>query len=123
MTSLLILLIEDDVFLGRSIAEVIEMETPHQCEVIQDGQVAIQRLQGAVADLVLLDLHLPNVSGIEILAQMRADARWAQTKIVVMTADVIRAKDAERQADRVMLKPVSINDILGLFSDMLKTDD
>ncbi|MBZ0281419.1 MAG: response regulator [Anaerolineae bacterium] len=123
MTNPVILLIEDDSSLSQGIAEVIEFETAYIPEIIQDGRAAIERLQGQAADMVLLDLHLPNVSGLEILAQMRADPRWKQTRIVVMTADVMRAKEAEAQADLVMLKPVRIDDIISLFSRLMQSNE
>jgi len=115
----MILLIEDDESLSQAIAEVIELETSNVPEIIQDGELAIQRLQGEPAKLVLLDLHLPNVSGLEILTTIRANPRWEQTKVVVMTADVLRAKQAEAQADLVMLKPIHVDDIISLLSQLI----
>ncbi len=122
MTKTLILLIEDDVSLSQAIAEVIELETSYVPEIVQDGELAIQRLQGEPVKLVLLDLHLPNVSGLEILSQLRANPRWKDTLVAVMTADVLRAKVAEEQADLVLLKPVRIDDVLKLLARLLQSD-
>ena len=94
------LLVEDDLLLRESLGEVIEMELNIEPELITDGQRAVERLRGPAVDIVFLDLHLPYVSGLEILNQIRADPRWADTIVVVITADVVGATSAQNKADR-----------------------
>ena len=73
----------------------------------KDGSIARQRLNEITPDLVLLDLHMPNVTGAMLLKQIRADARLENTRIWLATADARLAEQLRPQADLVLLKPVS----------------
>ncbi len=61
--------------------------------------------------LILLDLHLPDTDGEVLLSKVRNDERFNNTKIVVVTADVIRAKDVQEGADMVLVKPILLKDL------------
>ena len=58
-----------------------------ESEIIPDGGRALKRLAEIVPDLVILDLHLPKVSGEQILKYIRSDSRLADIKVIVATAD------------------------------------
>lgn len=107
-----VLLVEDDLLLSQAFAEVLQLETGAEIEILRDGQAMVERLTRTPADVVLLDLHLPHVSGLEILGHMRADKRWRHVPVLVMTADVLSSKDAEAQANEVRVKPVNLEDLL-----------
>jgi DNA-binding response OmpR family regulator len=111
------LLIEDELLLSEAFAEILQMETDFDIEIFNDGQAAADRLQGDVADVVFLDLHLPKVSGLDILNQIRADDRWAKTQVIVMTADHLGAQKAST-ADHVLMKPIDLDDILNIVSKL-----
>lgn len=115
-----VLLVEDDLLLSQAFAEVLQIETDAQIEILRDGQLVLERLAHAPADVVLLDLHLPHVSGLEILIHMRADKRWRHVPVLVMTADVLHSKDAEIYANEVRIKPVNLEDLLAFVLKHLR---
>lgn len=83
--------------------------TGYQVEIIQNGKSALERLLTTVPDLIVLDLHLPHISGVELLYQIRTDKRFANTKVVITTGDAFLAAALSEQSELVLLKPVSIN--------------
>lgn len=107
----LALIVEDADELGDTFAEIFREETDMQIEVIQDGHKALERILATAPELVLLDIHLPHVSGLEILDRIRDDPRLAATKVVVITADMIRAEEAKGKADMVLVKPIGFDQI------------
>lgn len=115
-----ILIIEDDPILGEVYMEILARESL-EAELIRDGTVAKQRLQEVVPHLILLDLHLPHVSGMELVQQIKGDERLQNTAVVLLTADGLRARDLEDHADLVLLKPVSYQQLYQLTKRFLES--
>ena len=101
----LYLIIEDDPAQNQIFK--ISLRNDFVVETFLDGDFAAARLEEVVPDLVLLDLNLPGKSGREMLAQIRADKRLANTRIILTTADEQQADMIEKDADLVLLKPIS----------------
>jgi chemosensory pili system protein ChpA (sensor histidine kinase/response regulator) len=85
-------------------------------ELVRDGAVAWQRLVETDPAILLLDLHLPYVSGRELLRRIRANDRLKHLRVIVATADPITANILEREADLVLIKPYSIVQLKELAS-------
>ena len=85
-----------------------------QTEWIPDGQQALQRLAELTPDLVVLDVHLPFVSGREIMKHIRSNPRMTLTWVVVATADLAAARDLEQAADFVLEKPCGFTELYEL---------
>ena len=82
------------------------------CEVAvaHDGEQALRLALAAPPDLVLLDVMMPALSGYEVLQQLRADPRCADTRIVMLTAKGREAEIARGRAlgaDDYIVKPFS----------------
>jgi CheY-like chemotaxis protein len=105
MTKPLALVIEDNDKLSQIFS--LTLQTEFEIEAITDGKAALQRLSEIVPDLIILDLHLPNVSGHELLKYVRADARMAKTRVILTTADERQSEALQDLADIVLLKPIS----------------
>ncbi len=114
-----ILIIEDDPILGEVYMEILARESL-EAELIRDGTVAKQRLQEITPHLILLDLHLPHVSGMELVQQIKDDERLQNTAVVLLTADGLRARDLQDYADLVLLKPVSYQQLHQLTKRFLE---
>ena len=65
-------------------------------------------------NLIVLDMHLPHVSGINVLHQMHAEIRLLDTRIIVATADSSLANQLQDLADLVLIKPVTFSQIRDL---------
>lgn len=59
-----------------------------QVDVVTDGQQALAHLTSELPAVVLLDLELPRVSGLEVLRRLRADARTQTLPVVVLTSSM-----------------------------------
>lgn len=77
-------------------------------EVAKDGAVAQHRLTEIIPDLIILDIHMPNVSGDKLLQQIRSDERLVNTRVFLATADANMAAQLRDQAELVLLKPISV---------------
>lgn len=106
----LALVIEDDFDASLIFSKALQA-AGHQVEVIRAGDLAVQRLGEIIPHLVILDLHLPEVDGTEILKQIRADERLAKTRVIIVTADARMAEPIRDEADLVLLKPATYSQV------------
>ena len=102
-----ILIVEDE----EDIAELLEYNLGRQgyeAEAVGTGEDGLQLAREAMPDLVLLDLMLPKLSGIDVCRALKADAETAQIPVIMLTAkgeeeDIIAGFDAG--ADDYVTKP------------------
>jgi CheY-like chemotaxis protein len=120
-----ILLAEDnpgDVYLVREALQ--EHRIAHELHVVSDGAQAITFLaemgkpgSPPCPDLLLLDLNLPKVDGVQVLEEFRKSAECVHTPVIVVTSSNA-AKDknrvAELRVDRYFCKPLDFDDFMGL---------
>ena len=105
MTKPFVLIVEDDPKLNEIIS--ITLQEDFECEPCQDGDKVLARLKEIVPNIVVLDLNLPGVSGVDILKHIRSDERLARTRVILATADERLAETLTDEADIILLKPVS----------------
>jgi len=83
----------------------------YEVEVAYDGAVAKQQLGEIVPDLIVLDLHIPNITGDVLLKQIRADERLNESRVFLATADANMAAQLRDQAELVLLKPIGFSQL------------
>jgi len=116
-------IIEDDRDIANMYAQVVR-EAGYQVEVFYDGQTAHDRLQQEpTPKLVLLDMHLPSMTGNEIAWEM-----WfalERTHIIIITADADMANIYRNKAevDQVFVKPVPLDVLRDATLQYLNSDD
>jgi CheY-like chemotaxis protein len=115
-----VLIVEDAPEIGAIFAEILQMDGM-KVEVIMDGALALHRLETFTPDLILLDMHLPHVSGMEILAYIRESEHLKAVKVIAVTANALLAADLEDKADLTLLKPVTFDQISDLSKRILGT--
>jgi CheY-like chemotaxis protein len=81
--------------------------TGFEIEIVHSGDTALTWLTETTPAVVILDLHLPRVSGAEILRRIRADARLTGVYVIVATAYPDLAMGLDAKADQTFFKPVS----------------
>jgi two-component system cell cycle response regulator DivK len=103
----LALIIEDDEDLADIFAEALR-GVGFEVERVTDGRSAQERLKkDDIPFIILLDMHLPHVSGGDLLTIMKQDDRFSDTTIIVTTADARMGDMYREQADFVLIKPIS----------------
>jgi CheY-like chemotaxis protein len=83
----------------------------YEVETAMDGALAQKRLAEIVPDLIILDLHMPNVSGDILLKQVHSDERLENTRVFLATADANMASHLRDQAELVLLKPIGFSQL------------
>ncbi len=115
MPGSLVLVVEDDREVARFLSLVLQ-ESEFEVETIHTGPHALARLAEIVPHLVILDLNIPGVSGVEVLRRIRGDTRLAGTPVIVVSANPHMIDQSVDAADLVLQKPVSY----GQFRDLVQ---
>jgi CheY-like chemotaxis protein len=85
-----------------------------------DGVEALEQLRTLKPDLVLLDLMLPQASGLDVLDAIRADPEFAETGVVILTAWAHFQYEARLAgADRFLLKPFEPTELQDVVREVL----
>ena len=88
----------------------------YSVEVIANGQEALNRLSTFAPQLLLLDLHLPQITGDEIIEKLRQNPEFNDTRIILATADARLGNHVESKADLVLIKPIRFSTLKRLAS-------
>ncbi len=113
MSNPLALIIEDDPDAAAIFSEALKA-AEFETEIIVTGDKALERLTVTTPAIVVLDMHLPHVAGPDILRYIRADARLAETQVIIATADSSMVDTLYEEADLVLLKPISFSQLRDL---------
>jgi two-component system cell cycle response regulator DivK len=83
----------------------------YEAEAVRDGREALERARAFGPDLVVMDIQMPHISGLELIEQMKADGELRATPIMAVTAYAARG-DEERirdaGAEGYVSKPISV---------------
>jgi DNA-binding response OmpR family regulator len=105
-----VLVADDETHIGRIIQLKLE-QGPYRVTLAADGREALERLRGPDRiDVVLLDIMMPYVSGLDVLAEIRCTPQRAGTPVIVLTAkgqDTDRRRAFELGANDFFTKPFS----------------
>ncbi len=105
------LIVEDDFALGDVIKEILQI-SGYQADLVRNGRQAMEHLSQHAPDVVILDMHLPEISGLVILDFVRSAQRLADTRVLVVTADTDILDSIRQRIDAGFVKPFSAMQLL-----------
>ena len=115
-----IMVVDDE----QSIRELLEFnlkKNGYETLTAADGLEALQKAEGT--DLILLDLMLPEIDGIEVCRRLKTDAKTADIPIIMLTAkaeEVDRIIGLEMGADDYVAKPFSMRELMARIKAVLR---
>ncbi|MBP9122193.1 MAG: response regulator [Ignavibacteriaceae bacterium] len=108
----IILIIEDNHEVGRFLKKTFEKEF----NIIEasNGFEGLRKAVSYIPDLILSDIHMPGVNGIELTKIIKNDDKTSHIPVILLTADTFEAnriKAIESGADEILIKPVSMKEL------------
>jgi two-component system, cell cycle response regulator DivK len=121
LSDLRVLIVEDNVRNYALLARLLSFMGVKQTEWRRSGWQILEFTEGTIprVDLILLDIHLPEEDGYRVLARLQDDGRFAQTRVVAVTADISSANLSRARTagfDGFLAKPLNVD----LFPDQIR---
>ncbi len=118
-----VLIVEDNVKTAEMLELLFRVEG-YESELLVDGAAALERLEGPPPALVVLDVMMPEVNGVDVLRALRANAAWAQVPVIITSA-----QGADREvwegwragADCYLVKPYKLDTLWETAEELLRT--
>lgn len=116
-----ILIVEDEAHIAEGLQFNLE-EEGHEAVIADDGEAALERLRETPRyDLVILDLMLPAVGGLEVLRRIRAGGDFVPVLILTAMDDMgDRVRGLEEGADDYLAKPFRLEELLARVRGLLR---
>jgi len=121
MSAKTILYVEDNEF-NRKIVRDLLKRTKYALIEAHDGEAGVATAIEKKPDLILMDIQLPKISGMDAMRQLRADPATAQTPIIAITSFALSGDDQkakEAGATAYLAKPYSPFDLLKAIRSLL----
>ncbi|MDQ2177311.1 sigma-54 dependent transcriptional regulator [Marinifilum sp. D714] len=109
-----ILIVDDDISSGAAVAEFIEEQLGHQISLCHNGEEALSLMQTEDYRMVISDMRMPGISGLELLRRIKSTQEGKAIEVVIMTGfgDMETSIEALRGgAYDYLLKPVNIEEL------------
>ena len=121
MSAKTILYVEDNE-MNRQIVRDLLKRTAYQLVEAHDGEAGVAKALEIRPDLILMDIQLPKISGMEAMRRLRANAATAATPIIAITSFALSGDDQkakEAGATAYLAKPYSPRDLMALIRKIL----
>ena len=121
MSAKTILYVEDNELNRKIVRDMLKRTTYSLIEAF-DGEAGVAKAREAQPDLILMDIQLPKISGIEAMRLLRSEAATATTPIVAITSFALSGDDQKARdagATAYLAKPYSPRDLLALIRKLV----
>jgi CheY-like chemotaxis protein len=98
----------------------ISLDGPYEFVEADDGEESLELARRVRPDVVILDMMMPRLSGLEVLSALRQEGELRDTRVIVLTAQpATREQALEGGADVVMVKPFEPEEIAAAVEEIL----
>lgn len=115
-----ILLVDDEEAITTNLAPFLE-RAGFEVAVAGDGQQALQQVEAAAPDLIILDVLMPRLDGREVLRRLRRDDNWTPVILLTQVGEAVeRAMALEEGADDYLNKPFDPHELVARIRAVLR---
>ena len=114
-----LILVVDDSLTVRRVTQRLLVREGYRVTLAKDGLDALERLAEEIPQIVLSDIEMPRMDGFDLVRNIRADARWRELPVIMITSRIAqkhRDHAIELGVDHYLGKPYSEEDLLALIA-------
>ena len=118
-----ILVVDDEASIRHTITSILRYSA-HTCHEAQDGQAGLDLARRQPFDLIITDIMMPRLNGLQMLQALKTDPLTAHIPVLIISAtidDPIRDQALRLGAHNFILKPFTLRQLIAAAQDALKT--
>ena len=116
-----VLIVEDDRISRKMVRDALRA-AGYETEEVDSGELALQKVTESTPDLIVMDVRLPGIDGLETTRLLKADPGTASIPVVAVTAHAMPEDESQIRAagcDAYMPKPIRFSALLAVVRDLL----
>jgi two-component system, OmpR family, response regulator len=114
-----VLVIDDNTDITDMLSFCLESLGDYECKVLNDGKEGLEAIRSEDHDVIILDLAMPEFSGIDVINSLKKDNLLGKKNIVVLTASTLDGKDTENflrdGIKDILKKPISVDELTAVM--------
>ena len=117
-----ILIVDDDPFIRRMIRSVLELHEYH-CKEVENGEIALAWLEHGQIDLVITDIQMPALGGLELLEHLKEKTKYLALPVIILSGNLnesVKKRAYTFGAVAILEKPCNVDELLTTIADALK---
>ena len=114
-----ILVIDDDIEMRDVLFDLLSLDG-YEVLLAADGSSGLERYRNSLPELVITDLQMPNVDGIEVLKELKREYPDIPILVITGVTDITVIEEAvEHSANRILKKPFEVDELLTALDELL----
>jgi len=117
-------IIDDNVSITGMFSKLLKMEG-HEVVVANDGKAGLALLENDVFDATILDISMPEFSGIDVVESLNQSGRINEQKIVILTASSVSNEELDKLKDKgvkkILKKPLQLDLLVATLEEIGKS--
>jgi CheY-like chemotaxis protein len=110
-----VLVVDDNTDITDMLSFYLESLGDYECKVLNDGKEGLEAIRSEDHDIIILDLAMPEFSGIDVINSLKKDNLLVEKNVIVLTASTLDGQDSDnllRDGIKAILKkPISVDEL------------
>jgi CheY-like chemotaxis protein len=115
-----IVIVEDNEQIAELIKDTLNGEPDYQAVAVHDGALALEVIRSVKANVILMDVRLPGIDGLQLYDTLRADPDTRDIPILFVTANADGRDFRDRRIENYIVKPFDLNDLLARVDEICR---
>jgi DNA-binding response OmpR family regulator len=116
-----IVIVEDNEQIAELIKDTLNAEPAYQAVAVHDGALALEVIRSVKASLILLDVNLPGMDGLQLYDMLQEDESMCRIPVIFVTASTDSSEFRSRRFKNYIAKPFDLNDLLSKVEAACRT--
>jgi DNA-binding response OmpR family regulator len=117
-----IVIVEDNEQIAELIKDTLNAEPDYQAVAVHDGALALEVIRSVKASLILLDVNLPGMDGLELFDMLQENGDTCSIPVIFVTANTDTAEFKRRNVTNYIAKPFDLNDLVSRVDAVCRAD-